>query len=158
MRPMTRQRKFSSVNKAGVTSEVRTSIVARATGSAIRGRSISASIGRSPSRRHIRRIRPAPRPSSDAPTRRRRAAQVLEADLDGAVASAEGRVEVDAQAGDGRQLDGARRAVRQFGEARFRCRQRAGQELAFGPVDLERESELMAPLPRVLRQQGARRR
>ena len=150
MRPMTRQRRFSSVNKAGVTSEVRTSRVAPATGSVIRGRSSSASIGRSPSCRHKPRVflphlvlgrmrRP-----SDADT-----AQVVEADRDGAIASAEGHEEVHPQPGDGGQVGEADGAACQFGEARLRLRQRAGQELAFGPVQLQREGELMPALPAI---------
>ena len=54
MRPRTTQYRFWSVNKAGDTTAVRTSMVARQTGSAIRGRSSSASIGRLPICCHIR--------------------------------------------------------------------------------------------------------
>ena len=80
------------------------------------------------------------------------AAQTLEADRHGAIASTECHEEIDLQPGEGRQLGVAGGAVRQFGEARFRFRQRAGEELAFGPIELERESEIMAPFPRVRRQ------
>ena len=44
-------------------------------------------------------------------------------------------------------------AARQLGEARLRFRQRAGEELALGPIELEREGQIVTPLPRVLRQQ-----
>ena len=81
-------------------------------------------------------------------------AQALKADRDCAIASAEGHEEVHPQPGKGRQLGRAGRAIRQFGEARFRFRQRAGEELAFGPIELEREGEIMTALPRVARQQG----
>ena len=40
-------------------------------------------------------------------------------------------------------------------ETLFRCRQLAGQELALGAVELEREGERVAPLPAVLGQQRA---
>ena len=70
------------------------------------------------------------------------AAQAVKANRDCAVASAERHEEVHPQAGQGRQLRGADRAIRQFEEARFRFRQRAGEELAFGPIELEREGEI----------------
>ena len=43
--------------------------------------------------------------------------------------------------------------VRQRRQALLRVRQLAGQELAFGPVQLQREGELVPALPAVLRQQ-----
>ena len=61
--------------------------------------------------------------------------------------------EVHPQPGDGSQVGEARGAACEFGEARLRFRQRAGQELAFGPLQLEREGELGPALPRVVRQQ-----
>ena len=50
--------------------------------------------------------------------------------------------------------EGVAGAIRQLGEARFRLRQRAGQELAFSPMQLERESEIVTVLPRVLQATG----
>ena len=43
--------------------------------------------------------------------------------------------------------------MRQHREPLLRRRQLAGQELALGAVELEREAELVATLPAVLRQQ-----
>ena len=42
-------------------------------------------------------------------------------------------------------------------EARLRLRRGAGEELAFGPVQLKREGELVPALPRVARQQSRTR-
>ena len=81
-------------------------------------------------------------------------AQALKANRDCAIASAEGHENVYPQPGKGHQLGRAYRAVRQFAEARFRFRQRAGEELAFGPIEREGEGEIMTVLPRVARQQG----
>ncbi len=55
--------------------------------------------------------------------------------------------------GDGGQVGEVRGAACELGEALLRRRQRAGQELAFGPVQLEREGELVPALPRIVRQQ-----
>ena len=52
------------------------------------------------------------------------------------MASPECHEEVDLQPGERCQLGVAGGVVRQFGEARFRFRQCAGEELAFGPIDL----------------------
>ena len=79
--------------------------------------------------------------------------EVVETDGDGAVALIEGRVQIHAQACDGGLLDRICGAARQRRQALLRCRQRAGQELAFGPVQLEREGELVPALPAVVRQQ-----
>ena len=81
-------------------------------------------------------------------------AQVVEADRDGAIASAEGHEEIHLQPSDGGQVGEADGAACQFGEARLGFRQRASEELAFGPVQLEREGELVPALPGVVRQQG----
>src|SRR6202011_2087 len=43
---------------------------------------------------------------------------------------------------------------RQRRQALLRFRQRGGEELAFGPVQLQRKGELVPALPRVFRQQG----
>ena len=64
------------------------------------------------------------------------AAQTLEADGHGAIASTKRHEEIDLHPGEGRQFGVAGRAVRQFREARFRLRQRAGEELAFGLIEL----------------------
>ena len=80
-------------------------------------------------------------------------AEVVEPDRNGAIASAESHEEVHPQPGDGGQVGEADSAACQFGEARLRLRQRAGQELAFRPVQLQREGELMPALPAIRRQQ-----
>ena len=79
--------------------------------------------------------------------------EVVETDVDRAVALIEGRVQIHAQACDGRSLDRICGASRKRCQALLRCRQRAGQELAFGPVQLQREGELVPALPAVVRQQ-----
>src|SRR5271170_3574254 len=80
--------------------------------------------------------------------------QVIETDGDSAAGLSEGYVQINAQAGDGRLLDRLRSVGRQRRQALLRLRQCAGQELAFRPVQLEREGQLMPPLPAILRQQG----
>ena len=82
--------------------------------------------------------------------------EIVEAYLDGAVAPAEGREEVHPQAGDGGEVDEAVRRGRTAVASRSSAAANvAGQELALGPVELEREGELVPPLQRILRQQRA---
>ena len=79
--------------------------------------------------------------------------EVVETDGDRAAALIEGRVQIHAQARDGRSFDRICGAGRQRCQALLRVRQRAGQELAFGPVQLQREGELVPALPAIFRQQ-----
>ena len=103
---MTRENRFASVYKAGAASLVRTSRVARDAGSLIKGRSTSSSIGAVSERRPdplvfaarflFRRMR---RPvDAEMP-------EVVETDGDRAAALIEGRVQIHAQARDGRSFD-----------------------------------------------------
>ena len=81
--------------------------------------------------------------------------EVVETDGDRAAALTERRVQIHAQARDGRSLDRVAARADKRVQALLRRRQRAGQELAFGPVQLQREGELVPALPAVLRQQRA---
>src|ERR1700736_4466467 len=81
--------------------------------------------------------------------------EIVETDLDGAIRPAEGREELHLQPRYNGQIGKTDVPTRQPGEALIRFRQRAGQELAFRLVQLEREGECAAPLPAVLRQQRA---
>ena len=74
--------------------------------------------------------------------------EIVETDGDRAAALIEGRVQIRAQAGDGGAFDRRCGAGRKRRQALLRFRQRAGQELAFGPVQLQREGELVPALPR----------
>ena len=65
--------------------------------------------------------------------------EVVETDGNGAAALIEGRVQIHAQARDRGSLHRICGAGRQRCQALLRVRQRAGQELAFGPVQLQRE-------------------
>jgi len=76
----------------------------------------------------------------------------IETDSDRAGALIEGHVQIHAQARDGRSLDRICGVSRKRFQALLRFRQRTGQELAFGPIQLQREGELVPPLPRVFRQ------
>ena len=82
------------------------------------------------------------------------APEVFEARLDGAVAliqaSCKRFTRRHATAALSARFCGA---ARQHREPLFRRREIAGQELALGPVELEREGECVPPLPAVLRQQ-----
>ncbi len=64
-------------------------------------------------------------------------AQIIETYLDGAVAPVQGRVERQAQAGNGGQFHELPGATGQRYEPVFGRRQRADQELTFGKVELE---------------------
>ena len=79
--------------------------------------------------------------------------EIVETDGDRAAALIEGRVQIRPQAGDAGAFECRCGAGRQRRQALLRFRQRAGQELAFGPVQLQREGELVPALPRVFRQQ-----
>src|SRR5882757_10697328 len=80
--------------------------------------------------------------------------EVVETDGNGAAALIEGRVQIYAQARDRGSFDRICGAGRQRGQTLLRLRQRAGEELAFAPVQLQRKGELVPALPRVFRQQG----
>ncbi len=83
--------------------------------------------------------------------------EVIEPDGNGAAALIEGHVQINAQARDRGAFHGICGAGRQRRQALLRFRQRAGEELALGPVELQREAELVTALPRILRQQGRTR-
>ena len=73
--------------------------------------------------------------------------EVVEAVGNGAAALIEGRVQIHAQARDRgafQRISGARRQCRQ---ALLRLRQRAGEELALGAVELQRVGKLVPALP-----------
>src|SRR5580692_853895 len=72
--------------------------------------------------------------------------KVVETDSNRAIAPIKRRVKIYAQAGDVRQFNWVGRAGRQHTQALFRGLQLASQELAFGPLQLKREYELMAAL------------
>src|SRR6266851_1439499 len=78
--------------------------------------------------------------------------EVIEPYGNGAAALIEGRVQVDAQAGDGGSLQRIRGAGRQCRQALLGFRERTRQELAFGPVQLQLEDELVLALPAILHQ------
>ena len=82
-----------------------------------------------------------------------RCRRIIETDGDRAGALIEGHVQIHAQARDGRSLDRICGASRKRFQALLRFRQRTGQELAFGPMQLQREGELAPALPAILRQQ-----
>src|ERR1700731_813573 len=79
--------------------------------------------------------------------------EVVETDGDRAVALIEGRIHIHPQARDRRSFDGVRSAGRKHSQTLLRGCQRAGQELAFSPVQLQREGELVPTLPTVVPQQ-----
>ena len=79
--------------------------------------------------------------------------EVVETDGDRAAALIERHVKVDPQARDARSIDRICGAGRQRRQALFRVRERAGQELAFGAMQLQREGELAPALPAIVRQQ-----
>jgi hypothetical protein len=79
--------------------------------------------------------------------------EVLEAHLDPAIGPIQRRVEVQARAGDGREVGEVAGAPPQHREPLLRRFQRSGQVLALGPVELQREGELVLSLPAVLCQQ-----
>src|SRR5262252_8453217 len=81
--------------------------------------------------------------------------EIVETDLDGAVALAERSEELHLQPGNSGQIRQVDVPACQVDQALVSLRQRARQELAFGPVQLEREGECAASFPAVLRQQRA---
>src|SRR4051812_3798585 len=80
--------------------------------------------------------------------------KVVETDGNGAAALTEGRVQIHAQARDRGSFNRTSRTGRQRRQALLRVRQRAGEELAFAPMQLQRKGKLVPALPRVFRQQG----
>src|SRR5262249_29734597 len=77
----------------------------------------------------------------------------VETDSERTRALSECRVELRAQAGDVGAFDRGGDVRRQRYQALLCCRQRTGEELAFGPVQLERKEQLVPALPRVFRQE-----
>jgi hypothetical protein len=63
-------------------------------------------------------------------------AQIVEGRLDGAIAPIRSYEELHPQPGDGGQIGKSSGTASQFGQARLRFRQCAGQELALGAVEL----------------------
>src|SRR6202051_4192845 len=99
---MTRQARFASVYLAAANTLVRTSRVARQTGSVIMGRSMSSSIGRIPSCDQIRSY--SRRASSSVGCGDQwmpKFAEAIETDGYGARVSTHGRVQVDVRAHNG---------------------------------------------------------
>src|ERR1700731_4694633 len=125
IRQITSESRFSSVNKAGVTTSVRTSRVARTSALVIKGRSTSSSL------------------------------EICKAYLHAAVAPIQGRIQRQLQAGHAGDVDEVSSAVRKHDEPFFRRRQIGGQQLALRLVVLDRKGELVLLLPTVLRQQCA---
>ena len=75
--------------------------------------------------------------------------EIVETDIDRAVALIEGRVQIHAQARHGRSFDRRlRRGIGQHHQPLIRFCQIAGQELAFGPMQFQMRTELMPALPR----------
>ena len=73
--------------------------------------------------------------------------EVFETDGNRAAALIECHVQIHAQARDRRAFDSRGRAGRQRRQALLCLRQCAGEELAFGTIQLERESQLVPALP-----------
>ncbi len=80
--------------------------------------------------------------------------EVFEANLDSPVAAIQSCKELHPQAGDSGQMGETFGPARQPQEPLFGRRQLAGQELAFGLVQLQREGELVPALPRVVAQKS----
>ena len=79
--------------------------------------------------------------------------EVVETDGDRAAALIEGRVDIDVQARHDGMFDRCRGALRKRRQSLLRDLHLTGQELAFGPVQVQRKSQLMPALPAILRQQ-----
>ena len=73
--------------------------------------------------------------------------QVVQTHGNGTAALIEGRVQINAQARDGSPLHGIGGAGRQRRQALLRGDQIAGEELAFAPVQLQREGQFAPVLP-----------
>ena len=84
-----------------------------------------------------------------------KSAQAVQTDFDGVIASAKGHEQVHPQAGHARHLRRSTGAACEIGEARFRVSERTREKFAFGPVELEREGEIMTMFPSVCWQQRA---
>ena len=85
------------------------------------------------------------------------AAQVIEPDNNGLIGSTDTHGKVHPQSGDAGQVGEARGTASQVREAGLRLRRRASEELAFSPLQLEREGEVVPALPGVFRQQSSSR-
>ena len=78
-----------------------------------------------------------------------------QASLDDSIASTKGHEQIHPQAGHARHFRRRTGAACQIGESRFRVSERAREKFAFGPVELEREGEIVTMFPSVCWQQGA---
>ena len=67
-------------------------------------------------------------------------------------------VQVDAQARDAGAFGGVCGSRGQRRQALLRLRQRAGEELAFGPIQLQREDKFVPAFPTIFGQQSSYRR
>jgi len=149
---MTRQSRFSSVNNAGDTT--REDVDGRAPpGVGHGGKSTSSSIERRPIWRWSARIPAEPPLSSDASTTRRRRAEDSRDMPRWRGRSGQGSCRVPPQIGDGGEVHEPASTAGQHRQPLFGGRQCAGQELALGAVELEREGEVAVPLPAILGQQ-----
>src|SRR6516162_2159355 len=81
------------------------------------------------------------------------APEVFEAHLDGTVDPIQCDIEFHAQASDGGTVDHVPGPARQQRQLFFRRQEIAGQKLALGPLELQREGERVPLLPTVLWQQ-----
>src|ERR1700745_4438355 len=80
-------------------------------------------------------------------------AKIVEANRDGALALIHGRVQIHAQTCDSGALDRVLDPHGQCREPLLGSAELAREELAFGPIQLEREDEFVPSLPTILRQQ-----
>src|SRR6267378_3961959 len=144
---MARAWRLASVRNAGGPILVSTSIVARDAGSVIRGRSIKSSIMRLPSCEDalvfaahvfIRRTRGPFDPQMP---------EVVESGGDGSAALPHSCVQIRPQAGDRSTFDGRRHAGREHIQPLLRGHLRAGEELAFSPLQLYLKDQVVPALP-----------
>ena len=80
------------------------------------------------------------------------ASEIVEPDVDRAIARADRRVQLHPQAGDGCTFHRFAGAVGKQVQPLLGGVPRAGQELAFSPVQFQSKAELMPALPRAVRQ------
>ena len=79
--------------------------------------------------------------------------EIVETDRDRAATLIQGHVKIHLQARDAGSLDRRCGTGRQQRKALLGVRQRTGQELAFGPMQFQREEEFAPALPAILSQQ-----
>src|ERR1700692_1884501 len=80
--------------------------------------------------------------------------EASETDGNGARVLTEGRVQIAAQEHNGRSFQRSGGAGRKRSQPLFRFHELAGEELAFGPIQLEREDEVVPAFPAILFQQS----